>query len=147
MSISPSDSKRQARSAGIEFLVAAPIVGIVTVLLWQFVDLVRVESALHHAAEVAAQEAILPKATIDSVTKAVKRGLRGTRLSKVADRPTITVNDRPLVRDSLDLLQSGDRVEVTLGVYAADVVPNLLRPLGLSLDGQKLGATASFIKP
>jgi hypothetical protein len=147
MPIEPIYSPKRPCCTCTEFLFAAPVVAIATVLIWQFVDLVRAEAALHHAAQIAAQEAVLPKATIRSVAEAATRGLRGTRLFEVTDKPTITVNDRPLLRDSLDLLQSGDRVEVTLGVYAVDVAPNLLRPLGLSLDGQKLGATASFIKP
>ena len=147
MPIEPVPPQNRPHSACIEFLVAAPIVAIITVLLWQFVDLLRAETTLHHAAQIAAHEATLPKATIHSVNNAATRGLRGTRLSQVADQPTITVNNLPLVHDSLHLLQSGDRVEVTLGVYATDIAPNLLGPLGLSRDGQKLGATASFIKP
>jgi hypothetical protein len=147
MPIEPDVTQSRPRGTCVEFLVAAPIIAILTALLWQFVDLLRAESALYRAAQIAAHEAVLPKATIHSVNNAAARGLIGTRLLEVADKPTITVNDLPLVRDSLYLLQSGDRVEVTLGVYATDVAPNLFGPIGLSHDGQKLGATASFIKP
>ena len=99
MPIESFQSQKRPCSTCIEFLVAAPIVAITTVLIWQFADLVRAEAALHHAAQIAAQEAVLPKATIQSVADAATRGLRGTRHFEVTDKPTISVDDRPLIRD------------------------------------------------
>ena len=129
-----------------EFLVAAPVVAIVTLLLWQFADLLWAEHLLHRAATAAAREATLPQATPRSIAAAAGRVLRETRLEDVADFPLLTINGRSVLHSRLDVLKSGDQVEVTIGAYATEVVPDALAAVGLSLSTRKLRATASFTK-
>ena len=129
-----------------DFVIAGPVVAILTLLLCQFVHMAIIEDRLHHAAQAAAQEATLPRATSESISAAAQRVLRQTRLHDVTDLPIVTINGQSNLLYPLDLIESGDHVEVTLGAYAADVMPNALSAIGLSLSGRKLRATASFTK-
>ena len=142
-----TESTSSKRSAIRDFVFAAPAVVVATLLLWQLGDLIYAERLLQNAATAAAQEATLPQATPESVFAAVRRTAQESRLRDVVGQPLITVNDRPAVLHPLDLLQSGDRVEVTLSAEATDVVPDWFRSLGLSLAGRKLCVTAAVIKP
>lgn len=144
----PSHEITPERTAGWwTILLSAPVVGLATVIGWQCVDLVRAEQLLAKAAHAAATEATLPKATVNSVSMAAERALKNTQLDRAADQPIILVNGVPVLLHPLERLQSGDRVAVTLGAYAVDVVPDLLQPLGLSLSGRKLRADSTVIKP
>lgn len=142
-----SDAETPPTSSWVQFLLAAPVVTLVTVLFWQCVDLVRTEQLLSRAASAAAREATLPRATLETVSAAADRALIGTRLQDVVDRPIVSINNQPALLQPLELLQSGDRVEVTVGAYATEVVPDVLRPLGLSLAGRKLRAVSIVTKP
>ena len=143
----PVAETRSTLRAWGEFLLAAPVVGLMTLLAWQVVDVVRAERLLYQAAQAAVEEAVLPRATAATINAAALRAVAKTRLADVMDSAIVSVNNSPVLLSPLELLQSGDRVQVTLGVYATDVVPDVLQPLGLSLAGRKLRAESTFIKP
>lgn len=129
------------------YLVGCPLAAILTVLAWQYADLLRHETLLYRAATAAANEAALPRATQKSIAAAAQRVLCESRLANVADAPIVTINGKSILISPLDLLESGDQIRVTTSAYVIDVVPDVLRGLGISMSGRKLRATASCTKP
>lgn len=120
-------------------------VAIGTVLFWQCIDLIRVEHHLQQAARMALQEAVLPRATRQSTLAAANRALHTSSLKAIADEPLIAVSRGSEQCALIHELQPGDEVKVTLGAYAADIVPDWLAPLGLSLSGRKICVTMTTL--
>ena len=81
--ICPASGRRGGRL--FEMLLAAPVVAIAGLGLVHFFSLLVASEALGQAAEAGAREAILPKATFQSVSAAVRRSLGGRSLAGVID--------------------------------------------------------------
>ena len=119
-----------------EMLVAVPILAITGLGLVQFIWLLAAGEALGQAAEAGAQEAVLPKATFQSVSDAVRRRLDPWGSAGGARQILVQVGGRA----AYGVLQprSGDEIVVTVCVASHAAVPDLLGSLGLPLFGEKL---------
>jgi hypothetical protein len=128
-------------------LIAAHFVAIGTVLVCQCIDLVMAEQKLRSAAAAALEEATLPKATRDTVIAAATRSLQKSRIADIVDRPLIAVRRNSFEPGIPYDFQTGDQIQVTIGAFASDVVPDWLAPLGLSISGRRLYVSLTAIKP
>jgi hypothetical protein len=114
----------------------------VAVVLVQFGLMCLGQWALAEAAERGAREALLPRATTESVAQAVRRSLKSNcRLA--ADAQTMTqINGRTQLADTALEIVAGDELSVNVAASAAAASPDWLQCVGLSLEGQWLQATA-----
>lgn len=128
--------KRSIRRGGIlsmELVLTLPILMIVLMGLFEFTMLFYSRSLIVEASRVGARKASLPGSTAESVEDEVR----------------LVLNPR---------LQTGMQVQVDVGSYSGDVVmvsvqtpmtsacPDLLWPIGLSLNGRNLYSETRMIR-
>jgi hypothetical protein len=114
----------------------------VAILLVQFGLLLANQGKLVLAAERGAIEAALPRATHESIMQAARRQLRDSPQLAAALQTSTRVNGR-LQQAAAELqLEPGDALTVSVAAAATAAVPDWLRCVGLSIDGQMLQATA-----
>ncbi len=116
----------------------------VAILLLQFGLLLANQRKLSRAAQRAATEATLPRATPESVAQAARRALRGNPRLAAAIQTMTHVNGS-LQHAAIELqVEPGDALTVHVAASATAAVPDWLRCVGLSLDGLLLQATAKL---
>lgn len=126
-------------------LPALAVIAMAGGILGQFAVLLIVQWALQGAADMAAREAALPRATVQSVDAAARWQLAGWKFAQALTPPAIEVND--LGSALLVAPQPGDRVAVTLAVEASAAVPDWCGLFGVRLAPARLEARATSIVP
>lgn len=147
MSLRPDSRVCPAAFPWQPFLAAVPAVIVGTVLLCQTIEMVLTVRLLDRAAQAAALEATLPMADAASIQATVARVLAGSDLQDCIERPIIWIDGQPASADDLSHQTSSVAVTVSLSAYVTDVVPDLLKPLGMSLAGRRLTAHQVCVKP
>ena len=128
-----------------EILVAVPILAITGLGLVQFFWLLAAGEVLGQAAKAGAQEAVLPKATFQSVSDAVRRRLEPWAFAGNSRQIVVQVGGRA----AYGVLQprSGDEVVVTVSIASHAAVPDLLGSLGLPLYHEKIHSRRALRVP
>ena len=114
-------------------VLVLPVLLIVVLGVVQLSIMLMANQALGAAASVGARAATLPGATNASVEAAVAGAL--TPWSFAGDVVPVTVSPDPSVAPT------GTPMSVTVSVDTVNAAPDLLKFIGLSVDGQKLQAT------
>jgi len=114
-------------------MLVLPILLIVVLGAVQLSLLLLAHQALGAAANVGARTASLPGATTASVETAVSQALGPWRFAPQID--PVAVSPDP------SFAPTGTPITVTVRVDSIHAAPNLLKFIGLSIDGQKLTAT------
>jgi Flp pilus assembly protein TadG len=125
----------------LELMLALPILLLVALATIEFGILLVSAQAVNAAAAVGAREATLPSATPESVTVAVEKALKGWKFFPSLDPVKIEVNGESDATMPLADAATGDSVAVTVCVDATAAAPNLLKYIGITLDGQKTCST------
>jgi Flp pilus assembly protein TadG len=125
----------------VELMLTLPILLLVVLATIEFGILLVSTQAVNAAAAVGAREATLPSATPESVAAAVEKALHGWKFLSSLDPIKIEVNGEPEATIPLADATTGDSVAVTVCVNSAAAAPNLLKFIGLTLDGQKTCST------
>ena len=124
----------------IEMLLTLPILLLAGLSLVQFSLLLLGSQAISAAAHSGVRQAALPGATIGSVRRSVDNALEGWSFKKNTQL-LIFVNDQPVSKFPLDQARTGDKVSVTVRVGAAQVAPNALSLVGITIAGTDLQQT------
>jgi hypothetical protein len=126
----------------LSWAAAGSLMVFVAILLLQFGLLLANQRKLAWAAERAATEAALPRATPESITQTARRALRDSPRLAAGIQTMTRVNGR-LQHAATELqAEPGDALSVHVAAMASAVVPDWLRCVGLSIEGQLLQATA-----
>lgn len=117
----------------LELVLTLPILSLILAGLFEFTMLFFARGEVVDAARVAARKATLPGATLEVVEDEVR---------KVLD---------PRFHSSLQVAaelgeKSGDLVAVTVAVDMADAAPDLLWPIGYTLQGRQLISETCMIR-
>jgi Flp pilus assembly protein TadG len=125
----------------LELLLTLPILLLVMLAIIEFGILLVSSQAVSAAAAIGAREATLPSATPESVTTAVEKALAGWRFVSTLEPVKIEVNGEPETTLPLEDAITGDSVAVTVCVDSVAAAPNLLKYVGITLEGKKTCST------
>jgi len=142
----PAPYARAALRTWAEVLLAAPLLTLGAIGVWQGLLLVYTSLVLSQAAAAGAHEAALPRATRVTIEAAVDRALSTYAFAHRRGAIEIAINDWPAGESSLASAVRGDRVSVSVDMPAIAAVPDLLRCVGLSLAHDTLSASAQVSK-
>ena len=131
--LSPNETTHRAGVLSMELVLVLPILALVLSGLFEFTLLFFARGEVVEASRIGARLATLPGATAEDVEHEVRRVLR------------------PRFHDSLRVAgtlgeKSGDVVVVVVTVAMADASPNLLWPIGYSLQGRRLLSETCMIR-
>lgn len=116
-----------------ELVMTLPVLGLVLMGLFEFSLLFFARGELVEAARLGARKAALPGATQEDIEDEIRRSL-SPRMQN-----TLEVAVTPATH-------SGEVVSVELWTEMKSGAPDLLWPIGLSLDGQHLYAVAHMVR-
>ncbi|MBC7819558.1 MAG: pilus assembly protein [Planctomycetaceae bacterium] len=125
--------ERRAGVLSMELVLTLPILALVLAGLFEFTLLFFARGEVVEASRVAARMATLPGATVEDVEHEVRRVLR-PRFHKTL-QVEATLGEK-----------SGDVVAVAVAVAMSDASPNLLWPIGYSLQGRQLLSETCMIR-
>lgn len=117
----------------LELMLVLPILLILVLGVVQLSLMLVANQALGAAASVGARAATLPGATNASVETAVAQAIAPWRFAGEVD--PVVVSPNPI------FAPTGTPMSVTVSVDSIHAAPNLLKFIGLSIEGQKLQAT------
>lgn len=126
-------ARRRRGLLTFELILVLPLLLIVVLATIELATMLLANQALSAAAHVGAREASIPGATRARVERAVEQALSPWRFAPALDPVHI---DPP----NLSAARTGAPVTVRLSVRSSAAVPDLLRFVGLSLEGQRLEA-------
>ena len=121
-------------------LLLAPLLTLTCLGVLQFCAMLATGQSLREAARRGAAEAVLPKATHETVSTAVRNALGDRPWGGQIDLVLIEVDGRTVLPGEAVDGSQGEVVTVSLSVAAADAAPDVLGFVGLSLGHRRLRA-------
>jgi Flp pilus assembly protein TadG len=129
--------RRKGAVLTVELLFILPLLTIVLLAIAEFSFMLLAMQAVTAAANVGAREGSLPSSTDTTVEQAVEDALAGWVFQGREETKTFVNGSDTNVATAM----TGDAIEVTVIVSTPQAVPDLLKFIGLTIEGQEIRAT------
>jgi hypothetical protein len=144
---SESVAKSDSHGSGwLCWFLAVPVLVVITLVLAQFVSQILSAQAIARAADTAAREVVIPRATKASVETIVARQLLIGDLATAIDPIQIEVRGPTKFSSQLADATAGDMISVTISVERTAMMPVWLRQIGFPRDHGRFQVTRTVVK-